>query len=440
VGSFLAVLLAVALLVAVSCGKGEAPSGTPTQAGGKASAEAAGAQGSDPSKPAVTPEKAAGTAQPAAAGAAAAGSAETAGSAAEKAAEGPAGASPDPGKDEAAGKAGQPGPNGPSGTPESERERATRQLASEHAPAPGEPVVAWTEGRKVYRPDFESYLGRLPVFQKRELASLEKKRELLLNYIKFDTLADLAKKEGLDQDPDVLLAARTEMVKKYIQKKFGEDAKIDVAEDEIKAHYERDGLMYNKPERVRVSHILLPDRVQAEKVLQELKGVLASPDSSTRQAFREFVRKYSTDEATNSRGGDLLFFSREGQVDGSEVKVDPAVVSAAFAMQNIDQVSDVVEGKDGFHILMLMNRREKVEKPLDSVREDIRQNIAREKLDVMRREFMDKLVDFSVWQVEVVELNKVVVEDVPPSPAAVKERVDSIQSKGKEESAPPKAE
>jgi len=328
----------------------------------------------------------------------------------------------------------------PEASPEAERARTTRQLASEHAPAPGEPVVAWTEGRKVYRLDFESYLARLPAFQRRELASLEKRREILFNYIKFDTLADLARAEGLDKDPDVLLAARTEMVKKFIQKKFGEDATADVSDDEIKAQYDRDFLMYNKPERVRVSHIVLSDRVRAQTVLKELRAVLASPDTSTRQVFREFVRKHSEDAATNQRGGDLLFFSREGQVDGSEVRVDPAVVAVAFAMQNTDQVSEVVEGKDGFHILMLMNRREKVEKPLESVREDIRQNIAREKLDRSRREFMDKLVDFATWQVEVLELNKVTVEDVPPAPSAVKERVDSIKHKGKEESAPGKGE
>ncbi|MBM4355194.1 MAG: hypothetical protein FJ109_15660 [Deltaproteobacteria bacterium] len=289
----------------------------------------------------------------------------------------------------------------------------------------------------MYRQDFESYIARLPMFQRRELASLDRKREMLHNYIKFDTLAELAAREGLAQDPDVLLAARTEMVKKYIQKKFGEDASVPVSDEEIKAQYDRDSLMYNKPERVRVAHILLSNKARAQAVLKELKGVLASPDTSTRQVFREFVRKHSEDEATNSRGGDLLFFSREGQVDGSELLVDSAVVSAAFAMQNIDQVSDVVEGKDGFHILLLMNRREKLEKPLESVRDDIRENIVREKLDRDRREFMDKLVDFATWQVEVVELNKVKVEDVPPPPAAVKERVDSI--KGKEEAAAERA-
>ncbi len=411
--------LVAALMGTASCGRTQAPANpapAPTDpAKGAASSEASTGPAA-PGEPAGKTDNAV-----------AAGEAGKAGAQAEAGKEPQAEASGEAGKTEEERPA-----QGAEASPEADRARKTRQLASEHAPAPGEPVVAWTEGKKVFRPDFESYVARLPVFQKRELASLEKKRELLLNYIKFDTLADLAVKEGLDRDPDVLLAARTEMVKKYIQKKFGEDVKVDVSESEIVQQYERDISMYNKPERVRVSHILLPDRVQAQNVLQELKSVLASPDTSTRQVFRDFVRKYSVDEATNSRGGDLLFFSRDGQVDGSEVKVDPAVVSAAFAMQNIDQISDVIEGKDGFHILTLMNRREKVEKPLESVREDIRQNIAREKLDRDRREFMDTLVDFSAWQVEAGELNKVVVEDVPPSPAAVKERVDSIKAPGKE--------
>lgn len=300
-------------------------------------------------------------------------------------------------------------------------------ITSANAPGPGEEVVAWSEKGRISKEEFERYLSRVPPFQRREYASLEKKIDLLKNLIKFDTLAGLARQEGLDADPDVLLALKTEMVKKLLQNKFGPDARVEVSEEQIRHRYEKDYTRYNKPARARASHIFIQDRKKAAQIHEELLKNIAVPGANTRKIFREFVRRYSQDEETKKRGGDLLFFSKD-EVERGEKKIDPAVVEAVFAMQNTDQPSAPIKGKKGYHIVLLTNKRDPVSRTFEEARQEITDNIQRETLDKQRREFMENVVNFDAWHFETQMLQQIVVEG-DPSSHDMQDRLRSIQDK-----------
>lgn len=311
----------------------------------------------------------------------------------------------------------------PEATAKAER-RKKNNVASPNAPGPDEKVVAWNDRHKITLDEFARYLGRLPPFQRREYAATEKKLELLKNLIRFETLAEQAEAEGFLDDPDVQLALRTEMIKKYLQTKYGEDAQVQIPDDEVRARYDQEIGRYRKPERVRASHLLIRDKARAQTALKELKAELGKSGANTRLVFREVVKKYSEDETTRARGGDLLFFARDGSSDAGQT-LDPAVVNAAFAIQATDQVSTLIEGKDGWHILLLTNRRDAVERPFEEVKEEIRDGMRRETLDRQRREFMDKLVDFDTWHMELPVLSQVKVDGNPPG-YDVRARVESV--------------
>lgn len=313
----------------------------------------------------------------------------------------------------------------------SRKAKVAEGLASPDAPSASEGVVAWKGDWRIHGTEFVDYLDRLPPFQRREYNSLEKKKELLLNLLKFETLANMAREEGLDKDPQVVLAAKTEMVKKYLQNHYGEGAAEELSGEDVKGRYERDHARYHKPERVRASHIFIKDKATAKKVLAALRKALQKPATNVRRTFREFVKAHSEDEATKSRGGDLLFFTLTGAKEG-ERPIDPAVVNAAFAMQNTDQISGLISGADGHHILLLTNRRKKVEQSFEEVQEEIRTNLKREKLDKKRRDFMDGLVNFKEWNIEMQVLDRIEI-DAQPSSSDVKARVESIRKKKKKE-------
>jgi len=302
-------------------------------------------------------------------------------------------------------------------------------LVSPNAPKTGEDVVAWSGEMRISKETFETYVNRLPPSQRREFSSLEKKQELLRNLIRFEMLAHKATDAGMADNPEVLLALKTEMVKRYLHQRFGEGSQVEVGEEEILAEFQKQYKRYNKPERVRASQIFITEKSKAEKVLKELKDALGKQRSNTRRVFREFVKKYSEDEGTRKRGGDLLFFSREG-VRSGESPLDKAVVEAAFGIQNTDQVSTVIKGDSGFHILLITNRRKKVERTYEEVKEELRANLVRARLDEKRKEFMDSLVDLNDWHFEIPALKQITVEGAPDS-TDVKARLDSIKGGGR---------
>ncbi len=325
----------------------------------------------------------------------------------------------------------------PSRTTNEKDQRKRDNLLSAQAPRGTENVVAWSGEKRIFVDDFDHYIKRMPPAQRREFSSLEKKQEMVRNMITFYTLAQEAQARGLDKDPEVLLAMRTEMVKKLLQERFGEGAPVAVDDAMVEARYQEHFTMYNKPARVRASHILLADKAEAEKVYAELKREIEVPGNSTRKVFREFVRKYSTDTATVERGGDLLFFAADGRRDGAP-NLDPTLAQAAFVVQNVNQVSRVIKSELGYHILLITNRREEVARPLAEVKESIRENLAREQREKLRREFMDKLVDFDQWHIDSQILDAIGVESAPSQPS-LKARMDSIK-KEVNPNAPPKAE
>ena len=113
--------------------------------------------------------------------------------------------------------------------------RKREELLSPDAPDGSEAVVAWSGEQRIQTAEFESYVRRLPPAQRRDYTSLEKKQELLRNLITFNSLAAKAVELGLDKNPDVLLATKTEMVKMYLQKQFGEDAEVAVDDAAVEA-------------------------------------------------------------------------------------------------------------------------------------------------------------------------------------------------------------
>jgi hypothetical protein len=104
-----------------------------------------------------------------------------------------------------------------------------------------------------------------------------------------------------------------------------------------------------------------PTAIAAQHILVAYKGALRAPAGITRSKasakaraeealakakagadFSALVAQYSDDPGANERMGSLGKFTRD--------KMDKAFSDAAFALQ-VDQVSDVVETKFGFHVI-----------------------------------------------------------------------------------------
>jgi peptidyl-prolyl cis-trans isomerase D len=147
------------------------------------------------------------------------------------------------------------------------------------------------------------------------------------------------------------------------------EKEIHPSEDEINRYYEDNVALFKREKQVRAQHILLlvkPDAPQAEvdKIRAQAQKIL--DEAKKGKNFAELAKKYSQDEATAKKGGELGFFSSK--------QMDTGFSAAAFAMQP-GEISEPVRTPYGFHIIKLEEITEARTVPIDEVRGEIEKDI-----------------------------------------------------------------
>lgn len=154
-------------------------------------------------------------------------------------------------------------------------------------------------------------------------------------------------------------------------------AGIGVSEDEAEQYYEQNIQDFRTQEERRASHILIEFGDDQQKAEQQAEDILAKINNG--EDFAELAETFSSDTFSAENGGDLDWFSMG--------MMDPAFEDAAFALQNVGDVSGVVESEFGFHIIKLTDVKPEETSPFADVKEDV---IAKLKAERAEEEFYAK--------------------------------------------------
>jgi parvulin-like peptidyl-prolyl isomerase len=168
---------------------------------------------------------------------------------------------------------------------------------------------------------------------------------------------------------------------------------VSVAESEAQDFYSKEKTnpkyeaLFQEPERVRASHILInarraqiandlvakgSDKAQLDRmVASELKKRREQAAEILNRAkagadFARLARENSDDPGTRERGGDLGLFTRNTHT--------PKFDDMAFALK-AGQISDIVETEYGFHIIKVAEHRPSRARSFDEVRPVIEQQL-----------------------------------------------------------------
>lgn len=250
--------------------------------------------------------------------------------------------------------------------------------------------------------ELEERINRQSPYVRARYTSLEQKKEFLDNLIRFEVLAKEAYRRGLDKDAEVVRTMKQVMIQKLISQEF--DSKVtpdSITDAELRAYYDANQKEYVKAEEVRASAVILVNRAQAERVLGEAR----SDAGKTNKGFRDLVEKYSSDEETKLRGGDLRYFT----ADSTEVPAP--VVKAAFALAQIGDVSEVIDAGGGkFYVIKQTNRRKGSTRSFDDAKPSIRNTLFREKRTAAQKAFIEGLRAKSKIEIDEASLAKVRIE------------------------------
>lgn len=165
-------------------------------------------------------------------------------------------------------------------------------------------------------------------------------------------LADSAVAKGLENASNVQLALKNQR-RATLADAYMTDALIaSITEEAVAAAYKE---RYENAEpvvEVRASHILVEEEAKA----QELKKQLDEGAD-----FAALAAEHGTD-GTKTRGGDLGWFVHEQMV--------PEFADAAFAMEP-GTISDPVKSPFGWHLINLVEKRDRPAPPLEAVRDEL---------------------------------------------------------------------
>src|SRR5579864_3881805 len=141
-------------------------------------------------------------------------------------------------------------------------------------------------------------------------------------------------------------------------------AHTQVSDDELQAYYNSHIDEYKVQNRVHVEHILFKTvgKTDAEiaEIRQKAEDVLKQAKHGAN--FEDLAKKYSEDDATKPKGGDLDWI-----VEGQTVA---EFQQAAFSLPK-GAISDLVKTQYGFHIIKVIDHETSRTKSLDEVRATI---------------------------------------------------------------------
>lgn len=131
---------------------------------------------------------------------------------------------------------------------------------------------------------------------------------------------------------------------------------VKASDAEVKKYYDEE---YKTD--IKARHILVKD----EKTAKDVKKKLEAGDK-----FEDLAKKYSTDEGTKAKGGDLGWFGAG--------KMLPAFEEAAYKL-DVNQISDPVKTDYGYHIIQVTDKKKK--EPFEKVKDEMEYQVKLSKLD-----------------------------------------------------------
>lgn len=256
-----------------------------------------------------------------------------------------------------------------------------------------EPVVALVNGRAITQTEFDLRWGELSKATRARYEKEGGKRKFLDELITRELLMQEARRRGLDQD-DVIRDKTQRYKEQLILDELLKDklqSKVELTQAELDAYYEKHAGELLDPLKANVSVMLLPN-VYAAKDLEAQVNRGGS--------FAKFAQRYSIDEKTKSKGGELGPY-RKGLV--------PPEVDAVIHTLKLGMVSAPIKTENGYYLVMLAPLDEAVIQTDLAKQERLRQELLADK---RRKQFEEVIADIRAnAAVRLAEASRHITED-----------------------------
>jgi peptidyl-prolyl cis-trans isomerase C len=196
------------------------------------------------------------------------------------------------------------------------------------------------------------------------------------------TMAQQLQSIGMTEEEFRSTLAEDLKISNLMKERLGLDQ--EPTEEEIQAFYAENAEMFERPESVQASHVLIkvdPADDEAAKAAKKAKAEELQKKLAEGADFAE-VAKADSECPSSARGGDLGSFTRGQMV--------PEFEEAAFS-QEIGAVGPVIETQFGYHIVKVTDKQEAGKVPFEEAKELIVQRMQNEKGRTVVGEYIEEL-------------------------------------------------
>ena len=261
--------------------------------------------------------------------------------------------------------------------------------------SPGEPVVARVGDREIRASDLEKDVqrridARLPI---------PGKEVLLREMVAYEAMAQRARNAGVADDLQVKRQMDSILIGVLKERELkARLAAIEVSDEEILAEYEQRIAQYTRPAQVRLAILfqkagkVISDDKRKEltsRLLEARSKAIENPAPGGRGpaagGFAALAIEYSEDQVSRYRGGDIGWL-KAGQTPS---RWPEAVLTAGYALEK-GHISDVIEARGGYYLVMKSDERPGAVTPLAKVAASLRQSLLVQKRRTMNEAFLDE--------------------------------------------------
>ena len=244
-------------------------------------------------------------------------------------------------------------------------------LAACTEPPHEEPVVAMINGRSITQSEFDMRWEELSQATRARYEKEGGKRRFLDELIMRELLMQEARKQGLDQADEIREKTRQykeqlildELLKDRIK------TKVEVSKDELDTYLGNHANQLLANPKVHVSVMLLPNVYAAKDLKRQVEGG---------GNFTRFALRYSIDERSRAKGGDLGPY-RKGLLEPELEALIPSLHPGA--------VSDPIKTDKGYYLMKVSPLEPEILQADQAIRERLRQELLAEK----RRKRLDDI-------------------------------------------------
>lgn len=256
--------------------------------------------------------------------------------------------------------------------------------------APGGQKIPDVQMAQMKNDVLESLIDRELLYQESQKKGIQVKSEAVSDqlqkiqqrYPSKEEFNKLLSNMGLTESDVQMQIARGMAIQELIDKEVTE--KIKVSDEETRSFYDKNPQLFQQPEQVKASHILIkveadaPDdqKAEARKKIEAVQQKVQKGED-----FAALAKTYS-EGPSGPRGGDLGYFKRGQMVKPFE--------EAAFSLKT-NETSEIVETRFGYHLIKVNDKKPAKKMTYAEVKDRLNDHLKKQKTDSETSAYIETL-------------------------------------------------